>query len=115
MDQGTLPVTITKEATEQLLRIIEDNALHGQSLRLGVSGGGCSGFQYVLEFDDQVDLDKDVLYVQSPFNVVVDKKSQSLMQGIVLSFSNGLKDSGFKFSNPNATKVCGCGQSFNCS
>jgi iron-sulfur cluster assembly protein len=81
-------------------------------LRVGVVGGGCSGFQYSLGFDNNVDPAKDELSEQHGIKLAVDRKSELFLDGTVLDFYDGLEKRGFTFNNPNAVKSCGCGSSF---
>lgn len=89
----------------------EENKPEGSFIRVGVEGGGCSGLSYKLEFDnalrpgDQVFEDKGV-------KIVVDKKSFLYLIGTELDYSGGLNGKGFVFVNPNASRTCGCGESF---
>jgi iron-sulfur cluster assembly protein len=81
-------------------------------LRIGVAGGGCSGFQYSLGFDEQSDATKDHVTSQHGIPVAVDKKSYLFLDGTTIDFYEGLEKRGFTFENPNAVKTCGCGSSF---
>jgi iron-sulfur cluster assembly protein len=81
-------------------------------VRVGVVGGGCSGFQYSLQFDDKFDDMKDSRYEQHGVSFVVDKKSALLLDGATLGYHKSLERQGFTFENPNAVKSCGCGKSF---
>ena len=81
-------------------------------LRVGVKGGGCSGFSYDLKFDDQVDEVADSQYQYHGVTVAVDRKSALYLDGATLDFFDGLEKRGFTFENPNAVKSCGCGSSF---
>lgn len=104
-------VTLTENAQVEVKRlIVEQGDKPGVGLRLGVKGGGCSGFSYKLEFDVKKDGDVVVPYAQ--FNVYLDRKSTVYLRGISLDFQKGLAGKGFVFSNPNATNTCGCGESF---
>ena len=80
-------------------------------LRVGVKGGGCSGFQYSLNFTDEVD-DEDVLVVVEGLQIVTDAFSASYLKGTELDHVDTLQGAGFKFNNPNAKRTCGCGSSF---
>lgn len=80
-------------------------------LRLGVKGGGCSGFSYKLEFDAQHE--KDYVNEVDGIKVYIDPKSAIYLKGITLDYHGGLDGKGFVFLNPNASSVCGCGESFN--
>ena len=82
------------------------------ALRVGVKGGGCSGFEYQLEFDDKVSEDADLLVEMHGVRVAVDKKSALFLDGTEIDFHQSLDKRGFVFNNPNATKSCGCGSSF---
>jgi iron-sulfur cluster assembly protein len=84
-------------------------------LRMGVKGGGCSGFSYVLEFDRDVDPKYDRFYEFDGVKVVVDRKSLLFLAGTTLDYSGDLHvvgESGFEFKNPNVSRSCGCGTSF---
>jgi len=81
-------------------------------LRVGVKGGGCSGFEYNLTVSHDYDDEKDTLSNQHGVDVVVDKKSALYLEGTTLDYYSDISKRGFKFDNPNATKSCGCGSSF---
>jgi iron-sulfur cluster assembly protein len=106
-------LTITEKALSEVRKILEENKLDAKEyfLRIGVKGGGCSGFVYSLAFDNKLREDDHIIYSQD-FRVVVDPKSLFYLHGTVLDFSDGLMGRGFVFNNPNATKTCGCGSSF---
>lgn len=80
-------------------------------VRVGVKGGGCSGLSYDLVFDDAIK-DGDKVFEDNGVKVVVDKKSMLYLLGTTLDFSGGLNGKGFQFINPNASRTCGCGESF---
>ena len=80
-------------------------------LRMGVRGGGCSGFKYVLGFDNQI-APEDQEFTQEGVSLVCDTRSYLYLNGTEIDFEDGLNGSGFVFKNPNAQKSCGCGQSF---
>lgn len=105
-------VTITSRAAQEIRKIKADNnILEAHALRLGVKGGGCSGMSYVLAFDE-VPNEQDTVYQIEGLTVYIDRKSQFYLSGTVLDFSGGLNGKGFVFSNPNATRTCGCSNSF---
>ena len=105
-------VTITPRAAQEIRKIKADNNIaEAHALRLGVKGGGCSGMSYVLAFDE-VPKERDTVYQIEGLTVYVDPKSQFYLSGTVLDFSSGLNGKGFVFNNPNATRTCGCGNSF---
>ena len=80
-------------------------------IRVGVEGGGCSGLSYKLEFDSQTKPD-DKVFEDKGIKIVCDKKSFLYLVGTELDFSDGLNGKGFEFHNPNASRTCGCGESF---
>ena len=85
-----------------------DNAFF---LRVAVEGGGCSGLSYKMDFDNQMKAG-DQIFNEEAVKIVVDMKSFLYLAGTTLDFSDGLNGKGFTFSNPNATRTCGCGESF---
>tara|TARA_B100001059_G_scaffold236700_1_gene289184 strand:- start:5320 stop:5649 length:330 start_codon:yes stop_codon:yes gene_type:complete len=80
-------------------------------VRVGVKSGGCSGLSYKLEFDN-IQNESDKLFENNGVKIVVDTKSYLYLIGTTLDYSGGLNGSGFVFNNPNATRTCGCGESF---
>jgi iron-sulfur cluster assembly protein len=105
-------ITITDKAASEILRIRAQNNIPATwGLRVGVKGGGCSGFTYVLAFDEQPREGDTVLEIKG-MNVFIDPKSLMYISGIELDFSDGLNGRGFVFNNPHATHTCGCGNSF---
>ena len=80
-------------------------------IRVGVKGGGCSGLMYNLEFDSEMN-EEDKLIEDNNIRVVVDKKSVLYLAGTELDYTGGLNGKGFTFINPNASRTCGCGESF---
>ncbi|NBV46590.1 MAG: iron-sulfur cluster assembly accessory protein [Planctomycetia bacterium] len=108
-----MSVMLTEKAASEVKKIMLDQKLEpGTVLRVGVAGGGCSGFQYSLGFDKQWDPKADTLKQQHGVDVVVDKKSDLFLDGTTLDFHDGIDKRGFTFNNPNAKKSCGCGSSF---
>lgn len=108
-----MSVTLTEKAATEVKRIMQEQKLEeGTVLRVGVTGGGCSGFQYSLGFDRNFDEKVDSKYEQHGVTVVVDKKSALYLDGTTVDFYDGLEKRGFTFDNPNAVKSCGCGSSF---
>ncbi len=108
-----MAVMVTEKAAKEVLKIIsEQNMATGTMLRVGVSGGGCSGFSYSLTFDEKQDEMADDVYEYHGLKVVVDRKSDLYLDGTSVDFYDGLEKRGFVFNNPNATKSCGCGSSF---
>ena len=80
-------------------------------IRVGVKSGGCSGLSYDLDFDKNKN-DDDKIFEDNNIKIIVDKKSFLYLVGTTLEYSGGLNGSGFVFSNPNANRTCGCGESF---
>ena len=107
---GTL-VTLTDKAIEMLKVAMEREGAQGCGLRVGVVGGGCSGFQYQLAFEPAPAAD-DTVIEQGGMRIFIDPASQPHLQGITLDYVTGLHGAGFKFLNPNAERTCGCGASF---
>lgn len=108
-----MSLVLTERAAEEVKRIVEQQKLEeGAFLRVGVTGGGCSGFSYALGFDDKYDDKADSKATHHGVDVVVDKKSALYLDGTTVDFYDGIEKRGFTFDNPNAVKSCGCGSSF---
>jgi iron-sulfur cluster assembly protein len=105
-------ITITAKAIAEIKRIREQNNIpETYGLRMGVRGGGCSGFSYALGFDAEPRA-SDIVLDADGLRVFIDAKSMFYLMGVTLDFSDGLMGRGFTFKNPNATRTCGCGSSF---
>ena len=108
-----MAIVLTEKAAKEVKRIIEDQKLEPETvLRVGVTGGGCSGFSYALGFDKKYDEKVDSRFEYHGVPVVVDKKSALYLDGTTVDFYDGIEKRGFTFDNPNAVKSCGCGSSF---
>ncbi len=108
-----MAITLTEQAAEQVRQFKSENQFSDSTfLRVGVAGGGCSGFNYTLAFDDSYDEAKDTRYEQHGVALVVDKKSALYLDGTTVDWYDSLEKRGFTFNNPNAVKTCGCGSSF---
>lgn len=106
-------VIITEKAAGEMNRVLSDKKLPESTvLRIGVAGGGCSGFSYSLGFDDKCDEMNDVVSEQHGLKVAVDRKSALYLEGTTIDFYDGIERRGFTFDNPNSKKSCGCGSSF---
>ncbi len=105
-------ITVSENAKQKAINLMrEDNKPEGSFIRVGVEGGGCSGLSYKLEFDNQLK-DGDQVFEDKGMKIVVDKKSFLYLVGTELDYSGGLNGKGFIFINPNASRTCGCGESF---
>ena len=108
-----MSIVLTEKAAVEVKRIIEDQKLEDDVvLRVGVTGGGCSGFSYALGFDKTFDEKVDSRLEFHGVPVIVDKKSALYLDGTTVDFYDGIEKRGFTFDNPNAVKSCGCGSSF---
>ena len=103
-------IGVTPQAIKEAKRLLTEQPRQDVGLRVGVKGGGCSGLSYSLNFD--VQHEKDNIFEFEGIRVLVDPKSLLYLEGMTLDFSDSLQGRGFKFVNPNATKTCGCGESF---
>jgi len=107
----TQPISLTEGAVKQLARIKqEQNVPDDHGLRVGVKGGGCSGFSYILGFD--VVKENDQVFEISGLKVLMQKSHAIYLLGIEIDWLEGLNNRGFTFNNPNAKDTCGCGTSF---
>jgi iron-sulfur cluster assembly protein len=105
-------ITVSNAAKEHAINLIkEENKPEDTFIRVGVDGGGCSGLMYNLVFDNILK-EGDQLFEDNGIKVVVDRKSFLYLVGTELDYSGGLNGKGFIFKNPNATRSCGCGESF---
>ena len=112
-ENSTNPITITDEAAAQIKSQLEKRNTPNAKFRLGVKGSGCSGFTYVLRFEDnEPRSDKDLTFESNGISVVMDKKSATYLSGITLDWESTLMKQGFKIVNPNEKSKCGCGHSF---
>jgi iron-sulfur cluster assembly protein len=108
---GTFPVTFTPEALDRLRNILTKDGRVDAFLRVGVKGGGCSGFEYVLKLDT-LRRPSDMWTQIDGVPVACDPKSARFLAGCVVQFTGNLIGGGFAFDNPNAERSCGCGTSF---
>ncbi len=107
----TNQIFVTPAAVNEVKRMIASKPEdQGKGLRLAVKGGGCSGLSYDMKFDGKKPGDQE--YNFDGLLVFVDPKSSLYLAGTTFDYSDTLKDKGFKFKNPNASKTCGCGESF---
>lgn len=105
------PVSFSAGAIEELKRLMNDESFDkSQFLRVGVKGGGCSGLSYILGFDQKQDTDE--VYEANGITFVMNKAHGIYLMGMEIDWQGGLNARGFTFTNPNASKTCGCGTSF---
>lgn len=107
----TQPVLFTPSAVEAVKQAVTAEGKPGDGLRISVVGGGCSGYQYNLDFDSEERMG-DVVMLIGGVNFFIDSVSSGYLKGTVIDYVSGLNESGFKFTNPNAKRTCGCGSSF---
>jgi iron-sulfur cluster assembly protein len=107
-------IHLTEKAAGEVKRVIAEEKLPAETaLRVGCKGGGCSGFSYVLDFDQTGGTEFDLSFDMHGVKVVIDKKSEFFMAGTTIDFSDeNLLNRGFTFTNPKASGSCGCGTSF---
>ena len=103
-------IKVTEKAKDRIAELRKAESDANKHLRVSVSGGGCSGLMYNLSFDEELDTDKT--FEDNQVKILVDKKSLLYLLGTTLDFSDGLNGKGFQFVNPNASRTCGCGESF---
>ena len=104
-------IKVTDIAKNKAISLMKEDNKEGYFIRVGVEGGGCSGLMYQLTFDNEVKED-DKEFEDNGIKVVMDKKSVLYLVGTTLDYSGGLNGKGFVFNNPNASRTCGCGESF---
>ena len=105
-------ITITDTGAEKVREFLESQQadVSVAGLRVGVRGGGCSGFQYQLAFDEQ--RDSDIVFESHGLKLLVDKESLQFVSGSTIDYEESLQGAGFKVNNPNVVAACGCGSSF---
>ncbi len=106
-----MPVLFTPSAIDAVAKALKDEGEDGDFLRISVVGGGCSGYQYGLDFDKEERMG-DLALELNGVKVVVDAVSVGYLRGTVVDYVSGLNGTGFQFKNPNAKRTCGCGSSF---
>ncbi len=104
-------IGLTQAASDKVAELLTFEQNSDMALRIAVRPGGCSGYSYEMFFDTELAPD-DVQTVRGPVRVVVDPASAQLLTGATLDYKDGLQGAGFSINNPNATRSCGCGQSF---
>lgn len=105
-------IKVNDRAKEKIISLLSQEGKTAENyVRVGVKGGGCSGLMYNLEFDTTLK-EEDKLIEDNSIKIIVDKKSVLYLAGTELDFTGGLNGKGFSFNNPNASRTCGCGESF---
>ncbi len=110
-EHQTTQITLTPAAAQAVKELLEKRNLEGYALRVFISGGGCSGYQYGMALEDNI-RETDILSEQFGIRVVVDEISINYLAGATIDYVDELMGSGFKIENPNAIATCGCGSSF---
>ncbi len=106
-------IKVSDTAKKKVIELMKDDGFDVVTdfVRVGVKSGGCSGLSYDLTFDKSKE-DEDKVFEDNDVRIIVDKKSFLYLIGTTLEYSGGLNGTGFKFNNPNASRTCGCGESF---
>lgn len=105
-------ISITEKAKDKIIELrVTEGYSDNHNIRVSVKGGGCSGLMYDLNFDTEIQ-PNDQIFEDKSIKILVDKKSLLYLIGTVLDFTDGLNGKGFQFINPNASRTCGCGESF---
>ncbi|SEJ75308.1 iron-sulfur cluster assembly protein [Cyclobacterium xiamenense] len=105
-------IIVSEKARDRILELKqEEKRKEEENIRVSVKGGGCSGLMYDLGFDASTS-DSDHIFEDKGVKIIVDRKSLLYLAGTILEFSDGLNGKGFQFVNPNASRTCGCGESF---
>lgn len=109
-----MSITLTETAAREIKTIIKQQGLPEDAtrLRVGVKGGGCSGFSYMLDLTEEPKGEMDEELEQHGVKILCDMKSMLYLQGVEIDFRDEVMGRGFVFKNPNATSTCGCGSSF---
>ena len=108
---ATPPLLVTSRAAKIMREQLARRGTPQASIRLGIRGGGCTGYSYLFEFEDREPRASDHVLVKDGVRVVVDPKSMLLLKGTEVDFETGIRGHGFKFTNPNTQGSCGCGES----
>ena len=110
--ESKLSLTITDKAVDLARQKLAKRGTPDAAIRLGIKGGGCSGFGYVIAFEDEPPRERDRVFEADGVRFIVDKKSLIYLAGSALDYEKTLMFQGFKFRNPNEATSCGCGHSF---
>ena len=107
-------ITVSEKALQHVVNLMMESNITPDShhLRVGVKGGGCSGLSYVMDFDNKIEDTDETVEIDGGLKVIIDRKSVLYPYGTELDYSDGLNGKGFQWGNPNASRTCGCGESF---
>jgi len=105
-------ITLSASALQEAKRLLQQEQKPNLAIRIGVKGGGCSGFSYQMGLDEATPKQYDTVLEQDGVKILVDAKSHLYLDGTTIDFKSGLMGGGFEFQNPLAKKSCGCGHSF---
>jgi iron-sulfur cluster assembly protein len=107
-------ITVSEKALQHVVNLMMESNITPDShhLRVGVKGGGCSGLSYVMDFDNKIEDTDETVEIDGGLKVIIDRKSVLYLYGTELDYSDGLNGKGFQWGNPNASRTCGCGESF---
>ena len=107
-------ITVSEKALQHVIELMMESGITPDShhLRVGVKGGGCSGLSYAMDFDDKIESTDETVEIDGGLKVVIDIKSLLYLYGTELDYSDGLNGRGFNWVNPQASRTCGCGESF---
>jgi iron-sulfur cluster assembly protein len=106
-------ITVSDKASEYIKDLmVKENHTAGTFVRVGVKGGGCSGLEYVMKFEETEKQEGDQIFEDKGVKIIVQMKSLLYLYGTELDYSDGLNGKGLFFNNPNATRTCSCGESF---
>jgi len=107
-------ITVSEKALQHVVNLMMESNITPDShhLRVGVKGGGCSGLSYVMDFDNKIEDTDETVEIDGGLKVIIDRKSVLYLYGTELDYPDGLNGKGFQWGNPNASRTCGCGESF---
>jgi iron-sulfur cluster assembly protein len=107
-------ITVSEKALEHIIELMITAGITPDTshLRVGIKGGGCSGLSYAMDFDNKIESTDEVVECDGGLKVIIDRKSVLYLYGTELDYSDGLNGKGFQWINPQASRTCGCGESF---